>query len=265
MSIDGPEDLTDLRYERDGNIAVVTLNRPKVHNAVRRRSYDELEWVIRHADADAEVRVVIVTGADPAFCSGDDVREIMADGAPTDLLESGELTPAAKAILQADVPIIAAVNGVALGWGVELALMADLRIASDRARFGQIFVKRGLCVDAAGLGRLTQLVGREAAAELLLTGDIIDASKALEIGMVGRVVPHSDLAVAARDLAERIAVNPPLAVRAIKAGLRKAVDPDWDELGSWVTRTLSQLFETDDHRESVQAFLHKRKPVFRGR
>jgi len=163
------------------------------------------------------------------------------------------------------VPVIAAVNGAAVGWGMELALMADLRIASERARFGELFVLRGLVSDVAGLARLAQLVGREKAAELLFTGDVIDASEALRIGLVGRVVPHDELMASALALAHRIAANPPLAVQRLKAGLREALDPDWQQLGAWVSASLADLFRTEDHREGARSFLEKRPPRFVGR
>jgi enoyl-CoA hydratase len=161
--------------------------------------------------------------------------------------------------------VIAAVNGPAVGWGMELALLADLRVASERARFGELFVLRGLVCDVAGLARLAGLVGREKAAELLWTGEVIDAEEALRIGLVSRVVPHADLLGAALALAGRIAANPPLAIARIKQGLRRALDPDWQALGSWVATALSELFRTEDHREGVRAFLEKRAPVYRGR
>jgi enoyl-CoA hydratase len=175
------------------------------------------------------------------------------------------LTPAADALLHTDIPVIAAVNGAAVGWGMELALMADLRVASERARFGELFVLRGLVTDVAGLGRLAQLVGREKAAELVFTGDVIDAAEAQRIGLVGRVVAHEDLLPVALELAGRIAANPPLAVQAIKSGLRRALDPDWTALGQWVSATLGRLFTTDDHREGVRAFLEKRPARYTGR
>jgi enoyl-CoA hydratase len=148
---------------------------------------------------------------------------------------------------------------------MELALMADLRVASDRARFGELFVLRGLCSDVPGIGRLAQLVGREKAAELLFTGEVIDADEAARIGLVGRVVDHEDLLPVSLALAQRIAANPPLAVQQLKAGLRRALDPDWRDLGEWVSITLGRLFTTDDHREGVRSFLEKRAPVYTGR
>ena len=132
-----------------------------------------------------------------------------------------QLTPAADALLNTDVPIVAAVNGAAVGWGMELALMADVRVASERAKFGELFVLRGLCTDVAGIARLANLVGRERAAELLFTGEVIDAATAREIGLVSRVVPHEDVLPTALEIATRIAANPPLAVQKIKQGLRR--------------------------------------------
>lgn len=259
----------DVRFEvGDDHVGVITLDRPEARNALTYGMYAELERLVRAAPS-AGVRCFLVTGADPAFCSGDDVRQVMGSGeegkAPAVVDRTPRLTPAADALLHTDVPVVAAVNGPAVGWGMELALMADVRVASERARFGELFVLRGLVSDAPGLGRLAQLVGRERAAELLFTGDVIDAAEALRIGLVGRVVPHDELLPVARALATRIAANPPLAVQRLKAGLRRTLDPDWHELGAWVSASLAELFRTADHREGVRAFLEKRPPRFEGR
>jgi enoyl-CoA hydratase/carnithine racemase len=256
----------DLRFAVDAHVGVLTLARPEARNALRRQTYRELEEIVRGL-GDADVRCLVITGEDPAFCSGDDVKLIMAGPErPTEqLAASPRLTPAADALLHTDVPVVAAVNGAAVGWGMELALMADIRVASERARFGELFVLRGLVSDAPGLGRLAQLVGRERAAELLFTGEIIDAARALQIGLVSRVVAHEDLLDAATELAGRIAANPPLAVQALKNGLRRALDPDWHEVGAWVSSELARLFQTDDHREGVASFLEKRPPSYVGR
>ncbi len=251
----------------DDHVGVITLNRPSARNAITLPMYAELERRVREAPS-LGVRCLIITGADPAFCSGDDVRQVMGGGqegkAPPLQDRTPRLTPAADALLHTDVPVIAAVNGAAVGWGMELSIMADLRVASEKSKFGELFVLRGLVTDAPGLGRLAQLVGREKAAELVFTGDVITADEALRIGLVGRVVPHDELLPTARALAGKIAANPPLAVQRLKAGLRKALDPDWYELGAWVSSTLGELFQTDDHREGVRSFLEKRPAVYRG-
>ncbi|MGI5321070.1 enoyl-CoA hydratase/isomerase family protein [Actinomadura nitritigenes] len=248
----------DVLYEADGHVGIVTLNRPAVHNALRRRTYEELTDLVRSTTA----RALVVTGAGGSFCSGDDVRELLTgDGPPPE----PRLTPAAGALLETDVPVIAAVNGPAVGWGMELALMADIRVAARRARFGELFVKRGLCSDVAGIARLAQLVGRERAAELLFTGEVVDAARAERIGLVSRVVDDADVLESAVGLAARIAANPPLAVAALKRGLRRALDPDWNDLGAWVSTTLGGLFATEDHREGVRSFLEKRDPHYVGR
>lgn len=252
----------EILLETRGEVEIITIHRPEARNALTFRTYREIEDAVRGTKA----RCLIVTGTDPAFCSGDDVKQVMgggrSGGAPK--VVPG-LTPAADALLHTDVPVIAAVNGAAVGWGMELALMADLRVASERARFGELFVKRGLCCDVPGLARLAALVGRERAAELLFTGRLVDAAEACQIGLVARVVDHEALLPTALGLAETIAGNPPLAVQRLKAGLREALDPDWGRLGQWVAGSLTELFATDDHREGVRAFLEKREPRYRGR
>lgn len=248
-----------LSYEETDGVGRLTLQRPEVRNALDPLAYAELEEVVRGCRA----RCLVITGAGSAFCSGDDVRAFMTGSRPR--RKELALTPAAGALLATGVPVIAAVNGPAVGWGMELALMADLRVAARSARFAELFVLRGLCADVAGLGRLAQLVGREKAAELLFTGDAVDADEALRIGLVSRVVPDEHLLAEAHDLAARIAARPPLAVATLKEGLRRALDPDWEVLGRWVAESLQTLFDTDDHKEGVAAFLERRPPTFRGR
>lgn len=251
------------------HVATVTLNRPDVRNALNVRAYADLEAAFRYIQGENDIRVVIITGTDPAFCSGEDVKQMMAG---PDREQSQRrlstvrprLTPTAAAIHECDRPIIAAVNGTAVGWGMELSLLADIRIASERAKFGEIFIKRGLVTDAPGMMILPRLIGPQKAAELLFTGDIIDAAEAQRCGLVLRTVPHEELMSASLDLARRIASNPPLALRFLKDGMRRASARDLNEFGSWVSGTLGRLFQTDDHREGVASFLEKRAPKFKG-
>ena len=265
-----PADFTLTRYEVKDHVATITLNRPEIRNALNFLAYDELEIALLAASSDTNVHCVIVTGADPAFCSGDDVREIMAGPTAVSRGERPPImrhrpTPASMAALDCEVPVIAAVNGAAIGWGMELAIYADIRIASENAKFAELFVKRGLTPDVGGFYKLPALVGPAKAAELMMTGDIIDAAEALRIGLVTYVTPHDELLAKANELAGKIAANPPLAVRAIKEGLRRTTYGDPQEIGSWAIENIYKLMKTADHREGVASFLEKRAPVFTGR
>ncbi|MBK8630834.1 MAG: enoyl-CoA hydratase/isomerase family protein [Sphingomonadales bacterium] len=261
----------DVMYTVQDHIATILLNRPHRRNALNWNAYAQLEAALKAASVDPEVRCVIVSGADPAFCSGDDVLEIMAGPKSFAATQSAativtfQPTPAAMAALECEKPMIAAVNGAAIGWGMELALFADIRIASDKARFSEMFIKRGLVCDVGGFYRLPAIVGPAKAAELLFTGDIIDAAEAARIGLVSEVVPHEALMDRARALATRIAANPPLALRFMKAGLQKSAYGDPREIGAWAISTIRRLMETEDHKEGVASFLEKREPVFNGR
>lgn len=259
-----------LLYEVSDHIATITLNRPEAMNALTRELYAELAGAFRKAHSDPDVRCVIITGEGRAFCSGDDVKQIMLGEPREAIVESlrdvrPRPTPAALAILECDKPVIAAVNGPAVGWGMDLTLFCDIRIASDRAKFGELFIKRGLVSDIGGLWRLPQVVGPAKAAELLFTGDVIDALEAERIGLVSRVVSHDELMDAARELAAKIAKNPPIAMRYMKEGLRKGLGGDMQEIAAYVGNSLAYLFTTEDHREGALSFVERREPVFRGR
>jgi enoyl-CoA hydratase/carnithine racemase len=263
-----PTDFQCVLYAVENGVATVTLNRPERRNALNRRAYDELEAAFRHAAIDDAARCVVVTGSDPAFCSGEDVKEMMTGERPPEPARPPSeyrATPAAMAAIDCPKPVIAAVNGSAVGWGMELALYADIRIASERAVFAELFVKRGLICDVGGFWKLPGLVGQAKAAELLFTGDAIDAAEALRIGLVSYVTPHDQLISRTRDLAERIAGNPPLALAALKEGLRRVTYGDPAEVGAWAIANIYRLFGTEDHREGVRSFLEKRAPVFTGR
>jgi len=191
------KDFRCVLYSLRDHVLTITLNRPDRRNALNPRAYAEIEAAFRAANDESEARVVIVTGADPAFCSGEDVKEMMTGevrpASPAANTTGRPPTPAAMAALECEKPVIAAVNGSAVGWGMELALYADIRLASENAKFAELFVKRGLVADVGGFYRLPALVGPSKAAELLLTGNVIDAREALRIGLVSEVLPHADL------------------------------------------------------------------------
>ena len=262
-----------MRYEVDAHVATITLNRPDKLNAATFDLGEQLIEAFRVADADDDVRVVVLTGAGKGFCAGDDVEAAWGDPRMAETMAQlggvrPPMTPEASAVLGTTKPTIAAVNGVAVGIGMDLAVMCDLRVASERAKFGLLYVKMGLMADVASYWRLPQLVGYERAAELLFTGEMIDAQEALRIGLVSRVVPGDELLPTALELAGRIASNPPLAVRHLKEGLRRGVGrtyADLSDLATFVGTGLARLFESADHKEAAAAFLEKRAPVFTGR
>jgi len=266
-------------YDKQDHIVTITLNRPERHNALNREAYDAATEMFRRANAESDVRCIIFTGAGRSFCSGDDVAEIMAAGdglagalgktspdSPTaDSPPTPSNTPAVIVEMRnARSPIIAAVNGAAVGFGMELTLVCDMRIASESARFSEMFIKRGIIATDISYDLLPGIVGPAMAAEMLLTGDMIDAQQALSAGLVSSVVSADALMEAARQLATRIAVNAPLAVARAKQGLRLKQEHQREEMQRYLANSLRDLSQTRDHKESVAAFMEKRAPVFRG-
>jgi enoyl-CoA hydratase/carnithine racemase len=265
---------TTIRYEKhDDGVATVTLDRPDALNAATYEMEEEILDVLARADADPDVRALVMTGAGRAFCAGDDVKKAWGDPRMEATLAElagpkPPMTPLVAGMLRAATPVVAAVNGVALGIGMDLALLCDVRLASEHAKFAQLFVKMGLSTDVTGYWLLPRIIGASRAAELLLTGETIDATEAARIGLVSSVVSADDLLAEAHGLAARIASNPPLAVRAIKEGLRLGVgrrSDDLEDLATFVGHSLARLFTTEDHREAVQAFLERRPATFNGR
>ena len=264
---------TEVRYEVADHVATITLNRPDRLNAATFEMGEQLESAFAEVEGDADVRAVVVTGSGRAFCAGDDVEKAWGDERMEEIMRwladvRPGMTPESRMFLECRKPTIAAVNGAAVGIGMDFALLCDIRLASEHAKFAQLFVKLGLMADVTGYWRLPQLVGYAKAAELLFTGDMVDAVEAQRIGLVSRVLPADELLPAAHDLAARIAANPPQSVRYIKEGLRRAVGRAYTELpevSSFVANGLAHLFTTADHKEAASAFLEKRSPVFTGR
>jgi enoyl-CoA hydratase len=250
----------------DGAVATLTINRPKVLNALDAATLGELGEAMRALQADASVRVVILTGSgERAFVAGADINEL-ATLAPDAAKAHAELGQRVFDLVERlGKPVIAAVNGFALGGGCELAMACTVRLAADSAKFGQPEVKLGLTPGFAGTQRLPRLVGKGRAMELILGGGVIDAAEAYRIGLVNRVVPAASLMDEARALAQAWAANAPIAMRYSMEAVAHGLETSFAE-GSFAEASLFGLaFATEDMREGTRAFLEKRKPAFRGR
>lgn len=255
---------SDIRVEEpEPGITVLTITRPERMNAVRFQTHDEIAEVLQTL----RTRVLVITGEGRGFCAGDDVVDIFnnGEGDGVDMGENPALDSTSKWLLSRDYPIIAAVNGPAVGYGMGLALMADLRIASENAKFAELYIRRGQAADTTGFARLWQLIGRERATWMLLTGEMITAAQAAEWGLVLEVVPEGTALDRALELARTIAGQPPLVVEATKQAMRRAADPDFESFGAWLGPIHARLFRTEDHREAVRAYLERRTPAYQGR
>jgi cyclohexa-1,5-dienecarbonyl-CoA hydratase len=250
-----------VRVERDGALAIVTIDHPPA-NAISRAVIAGITQALRDAEADAGCRAVILTGAGPKFfAAGADVTEF--GSAAGDTIATGQkLTLAME---RSPLAIVGAVNGIAFGGGCELTLACDVRIASSNARFGQPEIKLGIIPGWGGTQRLPRLIGRPAAMELLLTGDPIDSARALELGLVSRVVEPETLLGAARELAGRYAAQAPLALAATKRAVAEGLDRPLSEGLEAERREFVGLFSTDDAKEGITAFLEKRAAAWTGR
>ena len=255
----------NLLVERDGAVAILTINRPTVLNALNTQTVDELRRAMLELKADATARAIIVTGAGPkSFVAGADINEL-AVLSPTAGREHALVGQHVFDVIEnLGKPVIAAINGFALGGGCELAMACTLRIAADSARLGQPEIALGLIPGYAGTQRLPRLVGTGRAMEMLLTGAHVGADEALRIGLVHRVVPAADLMTEARKLATQLAANAPVAMRYIINAVHKGVEMPFAEACQYEATLFGLVASTDDMREGTAAFLEKRKPVFKG-
>ncbi|MCX7996070.1 MAG: enoyl-CoA hydratase-related protein [candidate division WOR-3 bacterium] len=242
-------------------IAVLKVNRPEVLNAVNTESLLEIESAMKEFNDNKDVRVIIITGEGKSFVSGSDISRL----AQMDSLAAREYSQIGQRVLSfienMEKPVIAAVNGYALGSGCEIAMACDIRIASEKAKFGQPEVKLGLIPGHAGTQRLARLVGIGKAKELIFTGDMIDAQEAYNIGLVNKVVPAENLLEEAKNLAKKIIENAgPNAVRIAKTVINRGIDANLLTANSYETEAFSILFSTEEAKEGMKAFLEKRKP-----
>jgi enoyl-CoA hydratase/carnithine racemase len=258
----------ELLVTTEGTVRTLTLNRPESRNGLTFSLNETLIARLRESAADPAVRCVILTGAGGSFCSGADLKSsAQTVGDPTrgmDQIMRTYFHGLIRAVRAVSVPTIAAIDGAAVGFGCDLALACDLRVCSDTAKLGEIFVRRGLIPDGGGTYHLPRLVGLARALELMLTGATVGAEEALRIGLVNRVVPAAELAAETRRLAETIAAGPPLALSHIKRLVYGALDGDLDQALEGEVGAQVECLRSRDFLEGVTAFFQKRAPVFKG-
>jgi len=255
----------NLLFERDGSTAVITLNRPSVLNALNIALLTELTQAITAVGNDTDIRALVITGVgDKAFAAGADIRELapLTSRGAHEYAAMGQ--QAFDRVQQLEIPVVAAVNGLALGGGCELALSCTMRLASDTARLGQPEINLGLIPGFGGTQRLPRLIGASRALDLLLTGRMVTAAEALEMGLVNRVVPHADLQRVARALAAEVASKPRHAVRFILESVRNAMDSPLSRGQELEAALFGVVSDTADAKEGTAAFLEKRAPRFTG-
>ena len=261
-----------LRIDKTRHVTTLTIDRAESMNPLGAKGDgDEFTQVCTAINRDLETRCVILTGAGRAFSAGGDIKA-MRDrtgtfGGATPAISDGyrdNIHMMLRALHSLRVPVIAAVNGAAIGLGCDVACLADIRIASDKAKFGVTFLKLGIIPGDGGTWILPRVIGQARAAELFYTGDVIDAATALDWGMVSRVVPHDDLLSEAKALADRISAQPPHALRHAKNLLRQGQQISYDSALEMAANTQAMMHTTQDHAEGVAALIEKRTPDFKG-
>jgi enoyl-CoA hydratase len=259
-------DFDNLLLERDGAVAVVTVNRPQVLNALNSATIDDLRRAALLLKHDAGVRAIVVTGAgDKSFVAGADINELAVQTPVQSREHVVHVQHVFDLIENLGKPVIAAINGYALGGGCELAMSCTLRIAADTARIGQPEINLGLIPGYGGTQRLARLVGKGVALEMLLSGRHLTAAEALQIGLVNRVVPAGSVLSAAKTLAAELALKAPLAVQYIMEAVHRGLEVSFDKAQFLEATLFGLVVSTDDMREGTTAFLEKRKPDFKGR
>lgn len=249
-----------IRIHRKEGICTLVLNRPEVMNAWNAELIDELMTALDRAAGDEKIKVVVLEGAGGNFSSGADMSLLDAGGAPPARLKMmRELRRFIRAMRQMPQPIIAKVRGVAVGAGANLALAADFVLADDNARFCEVFVNIGLILDAGGTYFLPRLVGLARARELALLGEMIDAKRAAEIGLIYKSVPDKDLDRETDNLSHQLSQKSSLAMALIKEGLEMSLDMDLDEVLEWEAAHQSVMLQTEEHQEAVRRFKARRK------
>jgi enoyl-CoA hydratase/carnithine racemase len=262
----------ELLIERDGHVATLTLNRPDRMNAITGPMLDALSRELVEADRDPEVRVIVLTGAGRGFCAGLDLKDAAAGegiGSASGVgavVQKFDLRDAPPMVLHnCDTPTVCSLNGPAAGYGMDLALGCDIRIAADTAKLAAAFTRRGVLPESGGTWLMPRLLGWAKASEVAFTGRTLLADQCLELGLVNKVVPAELLAKETRALADEIAANAPLAVQATKRMMRMAMDETFEANVHHVFLQLLPLFRSQDFREGLAAFIERREPKFEGR